>query len=167
MDRAGAVWDPHLAGTEMGTTASSISACVRSDIKMEPLSGTFPGPVEFAAVEKQVLGWVLFKELPQWDHVAIYRHHFDHNVSQCQMDMLPKKIPIGDEGALPFRMQGDTGASFLTAFEWGQLADAQYANSETKGGILEFLILFGSLGLSARAPWRTSGSAMRRGSTKK
>lgn len=44
---------------------------------------------------KWVLGRALLKEFTNWVHVVIYRHHFGHDVPQCQMDALPTKVQTG------------------------------------------------------------------------
>lgn len=95
----GDVWNPNLIGTEMGTTACSFLSfgVLRSSAGMHPMSRTFPGPVEFAASVKQILGRAVFKELSHRGQMVIHRHHFGHDVSQLQTEVLPTKIQIGNE----------------------------------------------------------------------
>lgn len=77
---------------------------------------------------KQALGRPLFKERTH----AVIHHHFGHDVWQCQVEVRPTRIRIGDEVVVRFRMVRDSGnlayASLLTASDWDRLSSDKHTH---------------------------------------
>lgn len=109
-------WAPRLPGMEVGNTAGAVFGLPHCRADMGPLSGVWPRPVEYGAAVNLVLGKATFKELTHWGLAAVYERHFNHDVTQCAMDVQPTKIQIGAEVVLRFRMPWDAGNGSNNSF---------------------------------------------------